>query len=801
MTNNLYERHASERASEYAGEQACECAGRRVDEHAGRRVDERASRQTGKQTGRRVSKLISTSTAFAMAVSLNPVAAFAQARTQLSDAQSVWEQNVAANSGATADANAADTTAVDAEAATGTESAADAEATDTTATETAVDTATETAVDTATETAADSDAQTSSTSSITEEDISEVLAELDACVSNSLANSDASAEGNITLSADIESALFTSSKEGVVSDSVVQLAGDSRIDTAIKEAKYAYPNGASTVIIAGSSSWVDALSATGLAGAIDAPILFTEQDALNSETKSALEELGAKRVIILGGTPSVSDSAKNEIAALSGVSVERISGSNRFETQAAIYDYGASGYDGTNHWSRDTIIITRGNSFPDALSISPMAYVSKSPIFSVDSDGQFTASTMKKLATIQSDSNQSFSRALLLGDENSVSVRTKGFVRALLQKAESATTEPVRLGGSNRYATSALIAQYCVDEGYLSWDKAAFTTGERPYDALAGSVVQGKDKSVLLLANSASSDAVNSLVSHKASVSMIKFFGNTDAIALKDQFKIAFKLGLIDNVVERDTGISLDAMANLETSASVGYHNYSKSEILEYLNPENFDYDTEGFYQFANVGMGYSGEVSASELDAFISSVSGDDKGADGMLAGRGASFIQAAQTYGVNEVYLLSHAILESGWGSSELSKGYYFSGGTIDDTYYPAGTYYNFFGIGAYDSSPLSGGRKKAIIEGWNSPEAAIMGAAEWIANNYTLNKYSQNTLYKMKWNYNQAASESTVWKQYATSKDWAYGISRLMSQCYARNNISIENTGLIFEIPQYS
>ena len=42
-----------------------------------------------------------------------------------------------------------------------------------------------------------------------------------------------------------------------------------------------------------------------------------------------------------------------------------------------------------------------------------------------------------------------------------------------------------------------------------------------------------------------------------------------------------------------------------------------------------------------------------------------------GVLEGQGASFSQAAKKYGINEIYLISHALIETGNGTSDLAKG----------------------------------------------------------------------------------------------------------------------------------
>ena len=104
-----------------------------------------------------------------------------------------------------------------------------------------------------------------------------------------------------------------------------------------------------------------------------------------------------------------------------------------------------------------------------------------------------------------------------------------------------------------------------------------------------------------------------------------------------------------------------------------------------------------------------------------------------------------------------------------------------------------------------------KRAIDEGWDSPQKSIEGGAEWISNNYinaTVGSASasgiQNTLYKMKWDIAriEAQGANTTWlHQYATSLTWCEGISRVMSNCYDKMGITVYDTGFRFEIPAYA
>jgi beta-N-acetylglucosaminidase len=213
-----------------------------------------------------------------------------------------------------------------------------------------------------------------------------------------------------------------------------------------------------------------------------------------------------------------------------------------------------------------------------------------------------------------------------------------------------------------------------------------------------------------------------------------------------------------------------------------------------YYAKHGFTY-TGGVYQFADL-RSTSGLTSA-QLNAIINS---NALGKSGKLKGLGSAFVTAANTYGLNECYLLAHAVLESGWGTSELAKGNYYNGKTlINGKRYPKGTYYNFYGIGAYDSSPFSGGMSLAIQNGWNTPQKAVIGAAKWIARYYIYSSdYPQPTLYAMKWDYARSSDvQAYGWHQYATDHLWARKIAKLMGEMYSGRGYE---PSLNYIVPQY-
>jgi beta-N-acetylglucosaminidase len=180
-----------------------------------------------------------------------------------------------------------------------------------------------------------------------------------------------------------------------------------------------------------------------------------------------------------------------------------------------------------------------------------------------------------------------------------------------------------------------------------------------------------------------------------------------------------------------------------------------------------------------------SSGLTAAQIDAFIDS---EAKGRAGKLHGQGAAFIEAEATYHVNAAYLVAHAILETGWGTSTLAMGQSHQG-TV---------YYNFFGIGAFDGVAESAGLSMAVKEGWTSPRAAVLGGAQWIAKNYIYRStYAQPTLYAMKWDYARANAESSCWHQYCTGVSWQEEIARIVDQAYARVGV---DPAYNYIIPQY-
>ena len=209
--------------------------------------------------------------------------------------------------------------------------------------------------------------------------------------------------------------------------------------------------------------------------------------------------------------------------------------------------------------------------------------------------------------------------------------------------------------------------------------------------------------------------------------------------------------------------------------------NASSKDIEYYVNPLNFSRDTSAYYQFLDLSK--VAGVTATEVNQKILYNKG-------IFINEAQSFITAASTYNVNEIYLISHALLETGNGKSTLATGVMVS--TVNGKPVEPKTVYNVYGIGALDRCPLTCGAEYAYDQNWFTPEAAIIGGAKFIAERYINHAtYKQNTLYKMRWNPTQPGSH-----QYATDIGWAYKQVSTISNLY---NL-IDKYTLQFDVPQY-
>ena len=203
------------------------------------------------------------------------------------------------------------------------------------------------------------------------------------------------------------------------------------------------------------------------------------------------------------------------------------------------------------------------------------------------------------------------------------------------------------------------------------------------------------------------------------------------------------------------------------------------SEIKANMDTKNALNDPELKYQFLDLGQ--SEGISAKNLNKLLAG--------KGVLENQGAAFAAAAKQFKINEIYLIAHALVETGHGKSRLSNGLGISDDNTRIIENATKKYYNTYGTKATDNNVELGGIAYAKQNGWDSVSKAIIGGAEYVRKAYIDN--GQRTLHQMRWN-----PENTATHQYATDVRWAANNAKNIARLYK----SLGLDGLNYIVHEY-
>lgn len=272
-----------------------------------------------------------------------------------------------------------------------------------------------------------------------------------------------------------------------------KLVGVDRYETAIKVSQDGWKS-AENAIIVNSSAIVDALSVTPLANLKNAPILLTQQDYLNKDTKKELERLGVKNVYIIGTDDVVSDRVNQEVKSM-GISTERLGGVDRYETALKI----VKKMDSIKDISQ--IAIVNGmNGLADAVSIASVAATNNMAIVPISPENGTKAFD----EFIQSEN---ISKSYIIGTDDVVPTNI-----------EKNIPNPERLGGIDRNETNAKVIskfypQQQLNNLYVAKD--GMKKQDELVDALSVGVLASKQNSPVAIVGNQLSEAQSKLFKDK----------------------------------------------------------------------------------------------------------------------------------------------------------------------------------------------------------------------------------------------------------------------------------------------
>ncbi|GAA1445771.1 cell wall-binding repeat-containing protein [Leifsonia poae] len=153
----------------------------------------------------------------------------------------------------------------------------------------------------------------------------------------------------------------------------VRLSGADRYAVSRAVDRYAFPAGAAAAFVVTGLNYPDALSASGAAASVGAPVVMVKGTASRTDaaTLGLLRSLHVGAITIAGGTASVSSGIAGSLG--SGITVARAAGADRYAVSSAV--------NGLTFTTANTVYLATGLNFPDGLSGGALAGRAHGPLF------------------------------------------------------------------------------------------------------------------------------------------------------------------------------------------------------------------------------------------------------------------------------------------------------------------------------------------------------------------------------------------------------------------------------------
>lgn len=244
------------------------------------------------------------------------------------------------------------------------------------------------------------------------------------------------------------------------SQKVTRISGKDRITTSVEISKSAYTT-SENVVLASGFNFADALSAGQLASALNAPLLLSSQNKLDSQTKNEIKRLKVKKVYVVGGDNAISKTGIDTTLKSKNIDVTRLEGQDRYSTSQKVMEKTKEII------NPEYLLIASGKNFPDALAATSFFVNHKSVM--VLSDGvTYPQSNLQEIA---------------IGGKNQLPL--KGF-------------KGRRVSGKDRYETALEIAKLSFDKN----NNAILASGQVFADSLSAVSLTKKHNAPIILTQS-----------------------------------------------------------------------------------------------------------------------------------------------------------------------------------------------------------------------------------------------------------------------------------------------------------
>lgn len=339
------------------------------------------------------------------------------------------------------------------------------------------------------------------------------------------------------------------------SQQVTRISGKDRIQTSVEISKSAYTT-SENVVLASGFNFADALSAGQLASALNAPLLLSSQNKLDSQTKNEIERLKAKKVYVVGGDNAISKTGIDTTLKSKNINVTRLEGQDRYSTSQKVMEKTKEII------NPEYLLIASGKNFPDALAATSFFVNHKSVM--VLSDG---------LTYPQSNLQE-----ITIGGKNQLPL--KGF-------------KGKRVSGKDRYETALEIAKLSFDKN----NNAILASGQVFADSLSAVSLTKKHNVPIILTQS------DSLTENAK-----KYLNG------KNVFIVGGEETVVNDILTRKKPVAKKEDKNLHTKtgeyfSSLISSKLSKSKSREYN--QAYDVKIKGDYLIVSGNMKYFKEINS----------------------------------------------------------------------------------------------------------------------------------------------------------------------------------------------
>ena len=263
---------------------------------------------------------------------------------------------------------------------------------------------------------------------------------------------------------------------------VDRLAGENRVATSVKVARAGWDQ-SDHVLLATAVDYPDAVSAAALSSSLQAPVLLTMPDGLSPEVASAIDDLGASTVTLLGGPAALSRPSPTRPVTAASRSV-----ASPAPTATRPPRRSSPRSRPVNDVTR--VAVALGNradgrdAWPDALSAASLAGGDEIVPTLLADRRSLPDATRAMLRQLAPDT------ALVLGGDSAVSNEVTEAVSRIVPEVS-------RVRGPDRYETALQVAEVAMRNA--ASDQAIFVSGEDFADALSAGALAARMSAPLLL--------------------------------------------------------------------------------------------------------------------------------------------------------------------------------------------------------------------------------------------------------------------------------------------------------------